>query len=259
MTANKTRHLTIFAGTFLLLGSAVSARADYVFNFNSLAASSGDNSTAVATYMDGVLGCANCVTVTGAATDRTYNGEGFVVGPGGVSRTLGNTDGATDNSSAATATTNDTFLANTTDGSSQISQQITIKFTHGFVINGPVSFDYEVFPDISGAPDFKFATNGNVGSPLFTTLGVTPGTTNGSSTHSPNHPSTSETAKQFIGTWSGTLTNVTELDFIDWPATIGVDNLKIVTPEPRGVTFLLGAFVIAALAGIKVRHAFAKS
>jgi hypothetical protein len=259
MTANGKRQLTLLAGMFILLGSAVSARADFVFNFNSLAASLGDNSAAVATYMDNLLcGGGNCVTVTGAATDRTYNGEGHVVGPSGVGRTLGNTDGATNDSGPATptSTTYDTFLANTTDGSHQISTQITIKFI-GFVINGPVTFDYQIFPDISGLPDFKFAVNGNVNSPLFTTLGATPGTTNGSSTHS--HLSSSESSKQFIGTWSGTLHNVTELDFIDWPATIAIDDLKIATPEPKGGVFFLGALALAAMAGTRLRRAFAKS
>ena len=40
----------------------------------------------------------------------------------------------------------DTFIANTSDSSQQIANQITMKFT-GLVLNGTVSFDYEIFPD----------------------------------------------------------------------------------------------------------------
>ena len=58
---------------------------------NGLSANASLNS--IQNYMDQVLtasGCAGCtVSVTGAAADQTYNGEGYVVGPGGKSLTLG--------------------------------------------------------------------------------------------------------------------------------------------------------------------------
>lgn len=268
----------LLAGIALLVGSASSARADFNFNFNSLAAYSGssDNTTAIAQYMDGVLGgqCAislNCVTVIGAVTDRTYNGENHVVGPGGVSRTLGNTDGATNNSGSATATStsSDTFLSTIVDGTSrQVSTEIKIIFSHGIVLNGPISFDYEIFPDAtcpdsshcSSKPDFKFAVNG--GSPLWTTLGVFPssGGSNGTSTHSPNSGGGTEQSAQYIGTYSGSLSGVTELDFIDWPAAIAIDNLRVATtPEPRGVALLLGGLIMAMFASSKLRRAFGKA
>lgn len=261
----------------LFCASAISARAaDLLFDFNTL--TSGSNASAIAIYMDNVLGgaCAinhNCVTVTGAVADRTYNGENHVVGPNGVSRTLGNTDGATDNSSATTATTNDTFISNITDQSSQISSEMIIQFSHGIVLNGEASFDYEIFPDNTCAtrytcgnplnpPDFTFAENGNTGSPIFTTYGVFPSTTgsDGSSIHSPLSGSGTEQSAQYIGHWSGTFTNVTELDFIDWPAAIGVDNIYIgsAVPEPRGEAMLLGGLLLAIFAGKKLRRAFAK-
>lgn len=266
----------LLAGIALLVGSASSARADFNFNFNSLAAYSGssDNTLAIAQYMDGVLGgqCAislNCVTVVGAVTDRTYNGENHVVGPSGVSRTLGNTDGATSNSGSATATTNDTFLSTIVDSTSrQVSTEIKIIFSHGIVLNGPISFDYEIFPDAacassgscSSKPDFKFAVNG--GSPLWTTLGVFPssGGSDGSSTHSPDSGGGTEQSAQYIGTYSGTLSGVTELDFIDWPAAIAIDNLKVATtPEPRGVALMLGGLIMAMFASRKLRRAFGKA
>lgn len=233
-------------GTLLFAASAVSARADFMFDLNSLSAYTGsdNNSAAIANYLNGVLGCVNCVTVTGAVTDRAYNGENHVVGPSGYSRTLGNTDGATDNSSSATST-----------------------------LNGTLSFDYEIFPDNTcpdkwhcgsplNPPDFKFAVNGNSASPIFTTYGVFPSTSgsNGSSTDSPN-AGTTEYAAQYIGTWSGTVQNVTGLDFIDWPAAIGVDNIHYTStvPEPRGGAILIGGVLLAAVAGMKLRQSLARS
>jgi hypothetical protein len=275
MISTKKQRIALCAGMLVFLGSAVSARADYNFNFNSLAAftgTSGDNSLAIAQYMDGVLGglCAtnlNCVTVTGAVTDRTYTGETHVVGPGGVSRTLGNTDGATDNSSAATATTNDTFISNLTDASRSVSSQMIITFSHGVVLNGQLNFDYQIFPDNTcadsthcpSAPDFKFGVNGGATTTVSAVFPNNPGT-NGNSTDSPFSPGASkEKAAQFIGHWSTSLVNVTELDFIDWPAAIGVDNINVTTPEPRGYALLLGGLMLALFVGTKLRQNLAKS
>jgi|SRR5579863_9562995 len=274
----KTFNTILLIGVVLLCGSAVSARAaDLLFDFNSL--TSGSNASAIAIYMDNVLGgaCAinhNCVTVTGAVADRTYNGENHVVGPSGNSLTLGNTDGALDNAGTGATTTStrtDTFISNITDGSSQISSQMIITFSHGVVLNGSAGFDYEIFPDNTCAtkytcgnplnpPDFTFAENGKTGNPIFTTFGVFPGSGDGSETHSP-HSGTGSTegAAQYIGHWSGTFTNVTALDFIDWPAAIGVDNIYVGPPEPRGEAMFLGGLLLAVFAGKKLRRAFAKS
>jgi hypothetical protein len=47
---------------------------------------------------------------------------------------------------------------------------------------------------------------------------------------------------------------------MDWPATIGIDNLKLVTtPEPKGGVFLLGMLALVAIAGTKLRRELAKS
>lgn len=266
MTKQRT---TMLAGMVVLLGSAMSARADYVFNFNSLGVSSGDNSSAVGTYMSGILG--STVTVTGAATDQKYNGDGHVTGPGSpapVSLTLGTSDGATASNSNSVlnkvsgSVVYDTFLANTTENSngtakSQISQEIDMQFATAQT--GVVSFDYEIFPDVTNAPDFTFyAYNGASLVATFHTLGVTPNTTDGNSTHSPTD--NTETNKQFIGTYAGSsVITFTRLEFHDWPATIGVDNLKIATPEPRGVAFLMGGVMLALFAGTKLRKGLAKS
>ncbi len=274
MLTMKKQSITMLAGMLVFLGSAVSARADYNFTFNSLAAftgSSGDNSLAIAHYMDGVIGgaCAinlNCVTVTGAVTNKTYNGENHVVGPNGNSLTLGNSDGATSNSSTTPGAT-DTFISTIEDGSSrQISTEIKIVFSQGVVLNGTFDFDFEIFPDAlcpdpthcSSTPDFKFGVNGG---PTTTVLGVFPSNpgSDGNSTGSPDPSTTVEKSAQYIGHWTTTLTNVTELDFIDWPAAIGVDNLRVTTPEPSGVAFMLGGLMLALVAGNKLRKRTAKS
>lgn len=274
----------------IVCGAGISANASSLtFNFNSLSVSTGDNSAAVASSMTSALtaaGCSGCsVTVTGAATDQQYNGEGYVTGPGNGSKslTLGTSDGATaSNSNSTVNTLYDTFLANTTDGSSQISQEISIKI-NGIVITA-ASFDYEIFPDgtcpqlnasncggnpVNGIypnqPDFDFeaGTNSNGTDSLVTGFGtngtqygVTPGTTDGNAIHSPNSGSGgTDVAPQYIGTWSGSLNNVNELDFIDWPATIGIDNLVITytttqhqtpVPEPP-VSEMLAVFLGSAL------------
>ena len=249
------------AGLVLFLSAGISARADtFTFSFDPLSAyapSQGGGNTATSSiqgYMQSLLNTGQTVTVAGAVADQTYNGEGYVVGPGSnkgsmTPLTLGNTNGATSvSSNSVVNSAYDTFIANTNDSSQQIANRITMKFT-GLVINGIVSFDYEIFPDgtANQPPDLIFAAGptGNT-STIQTFLGVTPGTSPINTTISKN--SNSESNAQLIGHWSGVVTNATELDFIDWPATIGIDNLVITTanPEPSSV-ILLGTTGLAFL------------
>jgi hypothetical protein len=287
MIATTKRQLTLLAATVMLLGSAVSARANYVFNFSGLTASNSDQSTAIATYMDGVIGCSGCVTVSGpagsglpggVAVDTTYTGDGHVVGPGGVSLTLGDSVNATNNGVTPGATEN--FIANTTNNSTPLSSEINITFSKGVSLTGTFSFSYEIFPDgtcsaltaaacggsptggiYPNQPDLDFIASGGSTSVNTTFYGVAPGTTNGPSLHSPNSGlGSTELAPQLIGTYSVSLHGATSLSFVDWPATIGVGQMQLTsTPEPRGGVFLLGALALAALAGTRLRRAPAKS
>ena len=240
------------AGFLFVLSWAIPARADtFTFSFDPLSAyapSQGGGNTATSSiqgYMQSLLHAGQTVTVTGAVADKTYNGEGYVVGPGAddnhmTSLTLGNTNGATSVSSNSTLdSSRDTFIANTNDSSTQIANQITMIFT-GLTINGTVSFDYEIFPDGTSnqPPDLIFAA-GPTGhtSTIVTFLGVKPG--NSPINTMVSDKSNNETNAQLIGHWSGTITNATELDFIDWPATIGIDNLVITSnPEPSSIILL---------------------
>jgi hypothetical protein len=248
--------------------------------------SSGASAAQIQTYMNQVLsaaGCSGCSatvlvsgTSIGAVADQTYNGDGHATGPGTGSKslTLGDSNGATASTTTSSINSSyDTFIANTTDGSGTVSNQITLQFA-GFAGKSLTitSFDYEVFPDGTCAqlnatncggsptggiypnqPDLEFEAGNNLtGTDTVqqTYYGVTPNTTNGNATHSPiSGSSGTELAPQLIGTWTGSLTGVSELDFVDWPATIGIDNLNVSwstsspVPEPASIV-LLGTLVV---------------
>ena len=274
-----------FATILLFVGGGLVAYGDSVatFNFNSLAA--GATNSQIATYMTNTLVAAGCIGCSVSVTDGThggtvyadqmYTGEGYVTGPSGHSVTLGNTDGATSNTPTYTATgsadaagTHDTFLSNVSDGSSQGAitdpGQIDLTFHLGsYTLSGPVSFDFEIFPDGScaqlNAANCGGAANGagvypgepgltfdaGLGSASAVTgfgvngtwWGATPGHaglgtegTDGSSARSGND--STELAPQWIGNYSTSLGSFNELNFVDWPAAIGIDNLSVTLQSP---------------------------
>jgi hypothetical protein len=236
------KYLSItYVCALMFLSASVPARADpYTFNFNSMP---GTTASDIQSYMTGLLGTGKSVTVTGAIADQNYNGDGHVVGPcmkngnvvncttpgsTPVSVTLGTSDGTTQHLGSY-----DTFLMNN-------SPATTIGMTFAGLKIYSVSFDYEIFPDgtcqtsscgTANWPDFTFQADGTL---VFRTLAITPGTA-GSLSHSPNSGrSSTEGAPQFLGQ-SGliSLNGVTKLEFIDWPRTIGIDNLIINTTPPE--------------------------
>lgn len=238
---------TLVGTVLLTLATAPAAYAGpLVFNFDSLA--DGANSSAIQSYMQGLLTGGATVTVgAGASASQTYTGDGRVVGPtsGGVttSLTLGNTNGLTDNStngltSNAVAGPTDTFLINnnTSGVGDNAGDRIVMQFGNGFTITAgsTISFDWEIFPDqtcpstCASVPDFIFQINNST---IATKTGVYPGP---SAVYYNNSPGMiGETAPQAIGTYTYTVTSTLlnpKLAFIDWPPTVGIDNLKITPP-----------------------------
>jgi hypothetical protein len=233
--------------------------------------------------------CPGCtVTATSAADgadaviDKTYTGEGFAVGPASGANVMPETLGDIPNNTTVTSNSQYTysqlnthgystqFLSNTNDSSQQdfcgagtsACNEISFQFS-GLTITG-ASFNFEAFPSASGA-GFEFEAGKNTNGTdtmVYTQSGVKPcatvggcgagSGTDGSSIKSPND--NPETSAQYIGSWSdisggtGPL-SATELDFVDWPPTIGISDLTITfntppgVPEPTSVLLLATACV----------------
>jgi hypothetical protein len=214
------------------------------FSFDNGSLANGSSDSAIQGYMNSKLSGGASVVVSGAVASNSYDGDGHVIGPGNgsTSLTLGTSDGGT-----AHLSTKDLFITNIANSSTEIK----MVFTGLSILN--VSFDYEIFPDGTCAtghncgsnwPDFTFDANGNV---VFHTLATQPA----NHSHSPASGSSStELAPQFLGQ-SGTInfaSGVSTLEFLDWPATIGIDNL-VITYDPHGPSTPIPEPVSFALAG----------
>jgi len=243
-----------FLATLLLAGFVRPASAGWVnFDFNSVALTNGTGTNAtVQTYMTQQLnlqapGSGMTVTVTGATATNSYTGDGHVIGPAlNKPLTLGTTDGAVTPTSVQKAA--DTFIA--TLGT---DTEIDMVFNKNIY---QISFDYEIFPNGncptgctgSNLPDFTFMANGTT---YVHTYGVTPGSDPAepwkTSSLSSNELAPQLGPKNVVFTFAG---GVNSLRFIDWPVTIGVDNVKVNTtpvPEPASM-LLLGSGLAAAYA-----------
>ncbi len=123
----------------VVAGSAGSAfAAGFTFNFNGIA--NGAQSAAIQSYMNGVLGAAGTVSLSGAQDANGYNGDGHVVG------------------SCVGSTCTSKTLANDNDGQPGTDHMImtmqtggtdTIKMQFSGLQLLSITFDLEIFPDAS--------------------------------------------------------------------------------------------------------------
>lgn len=158
------------------------------------------------------------VAVVGAIATKTYNGEGYVKGD-----TLGTSDGTNRTPAGVALKATDTFIINDNFGMKQKGSTavtggqrydaFTLTFSN-FVVTS-VQFDYEIFPNAvcqkgSGcAPDISLLVDGAQKWADSATVSTT------------EHPTKLSTTG-LISFAAGT-----KLSFVDWPAEIGIDNLKI--------------------------------
>jgi len=203
-------------------------------DFNSLP--EGASASQLQAYLDSIF---PGISIAGARVDASYNADGHVVGP-----TLGTSDGGIPHPGL------DSFLA--TNGTLQNSNgKDVIRITFPFAVKS-ASFDFEIFPNMDAEgltdptdprwPDFTFRADGNI---IFRRLGELP----------PGSPDPQLLAQSGLITFAG---GVSTLEFIDWPPTIGIDNLQVnggqeiqaVVPEPASllVFAILAAGVAACLA-----------
>lgn len=263
--------VAVLVGTTILAACAgMSAYAGSVtFNFNALSENESDSaiSTALTSQLQasGCLGCT--VTVTGAYADTTWNADGNVTGPGTGSKsyTLGTAPSGLipGSTSSSTTTGSNVFLATTSDSAATCVGECQIRLTFtGLTLNTINSFNYEIFPDYTcpvltsskcggngdpNQPDLSLTVGTSTPVTAFgtdgTLLGQTPGTAGAAGSNDPNSntkspDSNDELAPQLIGAWTTSLsvTGATELNFVDWPATIAFDDLSLnYSVDPPGV------------------------
>jgi len=230
------------------------------------------------------------VGATGERGTNSYTGDDHVVGKTvGTTvypMTLGNTDQTTgtlvySNTTTVSGTTVPTLVnspdgyiknctpVDGTTGCSGASPDIFINFGTLKIVS--FSFDYEIFPDgtctkldgngsLCGGvgdpnrPDLEIWTGGtaadHTGVLKATYWGATP---SGSYTHSViSGASGTERAPQLLGHATINIASgyISTIDFMDWPETIAIDNLKVYyTPEPASIAlFAFGIFGLTVIA-----------
>jgi hypothetical protein len=265
------RRLLTVAGFSLLAVRPAAASPITAFDFDTLNA--GVTNATILTYMQGILDATmpgkHVTSVSGATSNKSYTGDGHAVGPAMSGKvkpiTLGSTDGALGNNTdqarlnASNAIIWDTFIKN--NGST------TVTMIFDFPIER-LKFDWQIFP--SGTcprggstgcpntsdpdwPDFTFEVNDNQ---IFKYYGVKPGDVGLSGmTYDRSQLRNPERAPQALGTTGWIDLDVrgssTKLEFIDWPLTIGIDNLHIQIPEPS-TGALFGAVLALLAAGSSI-------
>jgi hypothetical protein len=277
---------------------AQAANIDPTFNFDNMGpgntTSLNVSSTTIGSYMTGILQglgfTTATVSVTGAIGQQgpvsagNYNADGYIAGPTTSNPlTLGNTN----NSPSPNTSGHDTTAQANSDGyiincngvvsCSSSSNDISMKFNN-LVMNGAqyaisaLTFDLEIFPDGScpslsncggsgdpNLPDLELYTGaGGTGTELASWSAFVPGTSGGSA-YTASSVQSPDLAPQLLTT-SGTIaaSNISSLDFMDWPSTIGIDNLALTlsctagctTHVPEPASLAMFGFGLLGLAGI---------
>lgn len=228
--------------------------APVVFDFDnvalSLAAGNGlgltGGNAAIQTHMNSVLTAAGytgaSVTVAGGLATKTYAGEGHIpsAGAGLPPRTLG-----TSNGGVLHGRSNDGFIINNNFGIGAPSvDRFSLTF-NGFTVYS-LSFDWEIFPDATCA--FGSACASNPSNANWPDIGLL---VDGVEVWSAKAGNTPGLDPQGLGV-SPTiyLRGGRVLTFRDWPAEIGIDNLRLnVVPEPSLLALLalgLGIIVVVS-------------
>jgi hypothetical protein len=225
MSARRAACALAIAASLGISGAASAAPLVFDFNGVTLSGSHGNGlgatggNTAIRNYMNGVFNgngfSTSSVNVNGALATATYNGENHVKGP-----TLGTSDGGVTHPGS-----NDTFIINDNFNvyGNGAASSFSLSFTNFTVFS--LSFDWEIFPDATcpqgswcaghpgsaNWPDIELYADGVL---VWSALATTPA--------GGGDP-------QAIGL-SGLLnlaSGAHTLTIVDWPAEVGIDNLRI--------------------------------
>jgi len=230
------------------------------------------NNATVQSYMtttlNGAPGAGKSVVLTGAEGTNSWNGENHVIlSTGTLAGSTGktfvvNNNGRLNGPAASDPGSNDFMVFS--------GMQVT-----------SVKFMLEIFPDANCAStgtctevgDFELWAGTSSLSNIHTWTSKDP--TNGNTTCQASAGSSCETAYQLAPQWSTdtgnatgvwALSNVSTLDFIDWPPTIGIQNLIVTyttpggqqgTPEPNSL--LLLGMGLSGLAALRYRQSKSRS
>lgn len=241
--------------------------------------------TSATVTVSGAVGQQGPTSGSTYSSTGNYQADGFIAGPTTSNpQTLGNTNnsasGNTTGHDTAGQAANDGYIINCNGvvSCSSSSPDIYVKFNN-LVMGGTqyaisaLSFDLEIFPDGTcpslsncggtghpNLPDFGLYTGaGGTGTQLAPTwYGAVPGAAGGSA-YTTSNAQSPNLAPQLLTT-SGLIaaSNVSSLDFMDWPSTIGIDNLALTlsctagctkqVPEPASLAiFVLGLLGLAGM------------
>jgi hypothetical protein len=202
----------------------------------------------ISAYMTAVLHAAGyggaSVVTTGGLGTATYVGENYVWG-----NSLGSSNGAVYSNPNTTVlaeqkpfavTGGDGFLINDNFARyGKASPEIKMTFTN-FAVDS-ISYDWEIFPDVTCPSSSKCTALPDMS--VYANKVLVPGSSFNAVMRSAGEVNNKVYAPQAIGTITSPLmlNGATTLEFFDWPAEIGIDNLRITghaVPEPASLPLL---------------------